>query len=171
MFKLLLVLFFFITFSITAQTFEKKTESFTLNGRVKAPQTIRVEDLKKYKVFHLGDVAITNHKGENHGTAKNLSGVLLKEILESMPLDTDNPKQFSEYYFVCRGSDGYKVVYSWNELFNTSTGNSVYIVTEKNHVQIKDLDESLLMISTQDVRTGRRYLKNLETIYVGKVED
>ena len=94
-----------------------------MNGKIKAPQTIRIEDLKKYKVSHLGDVSITNHKGEIHGTAKNLSGVLLKEILESIPLDTDNPKQFSEYYFVCRGSDGYKVVYSWNELFNTSTGN------------------------------------------------
>jgi hypothetical protein len=171
MFRLFPALFFFISFSISAQTSGKKTESFTLNGRVKTPQAIRIEDLKKYKVFHLGDVAITNHKGEIHGTAKNLSGVLLKEILESIPLDTDNPKQFSQYYFVCRGSDGYKVVYSWNELFNTSTGNSVYIVTEKNHQPINDLDESLLMISTQDIRTGRRYLKNLETIYVGKAED
>ncbi|MBA4053921.1 MAG: molybdopterin-binding protein [Marivirga sp.] len=170
MFRLFCVLFFLITFPVAAQT-AKRTASFTLNGKVKIPQTIYIDDLKKYDVFNVGDVTITNHKGEIHGTAKNLSGVLLKEILKSIPLDTDNPKLFSEYYFICRGSDGYKVVYSWNELFNTATGNSVYIVTEKNHQPIQDMDETILMISPQDIRTGRRYLKNLETIYVGRADN
>lgn len=159
---LLSVLFLIISLPAAGQTSSKKTESFTVSDRVQIPQKIGMEDIKKHNVFHLGDVAITNHKGEVHGTAKNLSGVLLKEILQSIPLDSDNPKQFSEYYFVCRGSDGYKVVYSWNELFNTSTGNCVYIVTEKNHLPIDNLDETILTISTQDLRTGRRYLKNLE---------
>lgn len=164
------ILFFFVSFSLSAQSSNTKTESFTINGKVKAPQTITLSDLKKFKIFNLGDVTITNHLGEVKGTAKNLSGVLLKEILQSVPLDTDNPKQYSEYFFLCRGSDGYKVVYSWNEIFNTATGNSAYVITEKNHQPIQELDESILMISTQDERTGRRYVKNLESIYVGRAD-
>jgi hypothetical protein len=164
------ILFFLVSLSLFAQPSYTKTESFTINGKVKAPQIITFSDLKKFKIFNLGDITITNHLGEVKGTAKNVSGVLLKEILLSVPLDTDNPKQYSEYFFICRGSDGYKVVYSWNEIFNTATGNSAYIVTEKNHQPIRELDESMLMISTQDERTGRRYVKNLESIYVGRAD-
>jgi len=170
MVKTFTVLFFLVTCSVSAQPSNTKTEFFIINGKVKTPQTITLSDLKKFKVFNLGDITITNHLGEVKSIAKNLSGVLLKEILQSVPLDSDNPKQFSEYYFICRGSDGYKVVYSWNELFNTAIGNSAYIITEKNHQPIHELDESMLMISTQDVRTGRRYVKNLETIYVGRAD-
>ena len=164
------ILFFLVSFSLFAQPSYTKTESFTINGKVKAPQIITFSDLKKFKIFNLGDIAITNHLGEVKGTAKNVSGVLLKEILLSVPLDTDNSKPYSEYFFICRGSDGYKVVYSWNEIFNTATGNSAYIVTEKNHQPIRELDESMLMISTQDEHTGRRYVKNLESIYVGRAD-
>lgn len=147
------------------------TDAFTVNGKVKTPRTFRLSDLQKFNTFNLADISITNHKGEVHGTAKNLSGVLLRDILQTIPLDTDNPKDFSAYYFVCRASDGYKVVYSWNELFNTHTGNSVYIVTAKGQQPAEELDEAILMVSAQDIRTGRRYLKNLQTIYVGRVED
>jgi hypothetical protein len=170
MIRIFTLLFFLVSFSLSAQSANTKTESFTINGKVKAPQTITFSDLKKFKIFNLGDVTITNHLGEVKGTAKNLSGVLLREILQSVPLDTENPKQYSEYFFICRASDGYKVVYSWNEIFNTATGNSAYIITEKNHQPIRELDESMLMISTQDEHTGTRYVKNLESIYVGRAD-
>ena len=74
------------------------------------------------------------------------------------------------YYFTCIASDGYKVVISWNELFNTVAGNTVYIVTSKDHTYIDALDESILPISTADVRTGRRYAKNLQSIIVSRAE-
>lgn len=153
-----------------AQKHPVKTTRITISGNIQFTRSIAIDDLRKFKRYEVGDVQITNHAGELKGIARSLSGVLLKDILASLPLTTDNPKLFSEYYFVCKGSDGYKVVFSWNELFNTATGNSVYIVTEKDDKPIDETDESMLMISAHDVRTGRRYVKNLETIYVGRVE-
>lgn len=84
MFRLLSVLLLHISSSITTQTSAKRTEFFTLNGRVKTLLTIHAADLKKYKVFNLG---------------------------------------------------------------------------------------SILMISRQDIRTGKRYLKNLQTIYMGRADE
>lgn len=168
--RILFTLLLFVPVCVVAQTTYTKTESFTVNGKVKSPVIITLADLKKLKAYNLGDVTITNHLGEVKSTAKNLSGVLLKDVLKDIALDTDQPKLFSEYYFVCRGADGYKVVYSWNELFNTPIGNSVYLVTEKNQETIQQMKESILMLSSQDERTGRRYLKNLEAIYVGRAE-
>lgn len=158
-----------ITFSSFAQETSKPTSSFTVSGKVKSPKIFHMTDLKKLNPHNIGDIVITNHRGEAKGTAKELTGVLLKQVLEQIELDAESPKVLSEYYFACIASDGYRVVYSWNELFNTVVGNSVYIIISKEHKAIDDSDENILMISTQDTRTGRRYLKNLETILVGRI--
>jgi hypothetical protein len=148
----------------------KTTSSFTINGRVKSPKTFTLDEIVKLGVHNIGDVVITNHKGEKKGTAKELSGVLLTEILKSVELDAESPKVFSEYSFVCYASDGYKVVYSWNELFNTHVGNSVYILTSKDHKSMRESDDNILMISSHDIQTGRRYVKNLESIRVVRAQ-
>ncbi len=159
-----------ISFLLLAQGVDKQTKTIVVQGKVKEPKSITIDDLKKFKSNVIGDIAITNHKGEAKGVAKGLHGILLKDILENISLDVDNPKLFSAYYFTCIASDGYKVVFSWNEIFNTSTGNSTYIVIEKDGKPITSSDESILMISSQDFKTGRRYVKNLEKIVVGKIE-
>jgi hypothetical protein len=167
---LTIVFLFFLTLPAYAQTTPKVSSSFTVNGRVKAPKTFTLTDITELGVHHLGDVVITNHKGEVKGTAKDLSGVLLTGILNLIELDAESPKVYSEYSFVCYASDGYKVVFSWNELFNTNVGHSVYILTSKDHKNMSELDENILMISSQDKNTGRRYVKNLETIRVVRAQ-
>lgn len=161
---------FLIVIASVAQEQSKSTFSVIVNGRVKSPRTFDFAAIRQFKVYNVGDVVITNHKGEVKGTAKELSGILLKDLLQSIEPDAESPKVLSEYYFTCMASDGYKVVFSWNELFNTATGNTVYIVTSKDHKPIDSLDESILLISTADVRTGRRYVKNLQSIIVRRAE-
>jgi hypothetical protein len=160
-----------VTCSVVAQEHKSKPAfSITINGRVKSPKTFTADAIRQYKVYNIGDVVITNHKGEVKGTAKELSGILLRDLLQSIEPDAESQKVLSEYYFTCIASDGYKVVFSWNELFNTTTGNTVYIITSKDHKSIDALDESILLISTADIHTGRRYVKNLQSIIVRRAE-
>lgn len=160
----------FLLLIITTYTVAREkviaTSSITISGRVKSPKTFTTAAIQQHTVYNPGDVVITNHKGEPGGTAKELTGVLLKNILQSI----ESPKVLSEYYFSCIASDGYKVVFSWNELFNTATGNTVYIVTSKDHKPMDAQDERMLMSSSADVCTGRRYVKNLQSIIVRRVE-
>ena len=169
---ILIASFFLFGFAALSQSKPApvSTSSFTVKGHVKEQVTFSEADILKAERHAINNVIITNHKGETKGDTKEMTGVLLKDLLEKISLDADNPKVYSEYYFVLAATDGYKVVYSWNELFNTSTGNTVYIVTEKDHKAVKDLPENILLVSTQDFKTGRRYLKNLESIYVGRAE-
>lgn len=148
---------------------EKMTKSFVIKGKIKEEKTIAIEDLQKLTLHTIGAVTITSHKGEAKGKARHMKGILLKDILQTVTLDADSPKLFSEYYFVCVGSDGYKVVYSWNELFNTAVSEKVFIVMEKDGKNMTEDEDGILMISSDDYRTGRRFLKNLETIRVERV--
>ena len=159
-----------ISLSGFGQKEPEPTTSFIISGEVKAHVTISLTEFSKYPEVPMGDITITNHLGEKKSEQKSLKGILLKDILKSVEINNENPRVLSEYYFVCKSTDGYKVVYSWNELFNSPTGESVYLITSKNGVSAKDLEESILMISPKDYKTGRRYIKSLSSIEVKRAQ-
>jgi hypothetical protein len=158
------------TLSAYSQDVPKPTTSFVIGGEVKTPLTIQLADLKKWKEQAIGDVVITNHLGEKKSEAKGLKGILLRDLLSSVEIKSESPKLLSEYYFVCKATDGYTVVYSWNEIFNTSVGDAVFIVTEKNGKTAASMDDAVLMISPKDIRTGRRHVKSLTSIDVKRAK-
>jgi len=129
-----------------------------------------LDSLKQYTIQTIGDIKITDHLGAFKHQDDQLKGILLKDILSHTTFDVTSPKLLSTFYFQCVGVDGYKVVYSWNEIFNTEVGNHVYIIMEKNGIKAPDMKESLQMTSAADFKTGRRYLHNLDKIIVSTVQ-
>ena len=163
--RLTLLFLLFAKFAF-AQEPLKQTLSFKISGEVKKESVITIDSLSAYSIQQIGDIKVTNHLGEFKHQDDQLKGVLLKDILTHSILNANSPKLFSRFFFVCSGNDGYAVVYSWNELFNTEVGNHVYIIMEKNGLKIDKMAESIQMTSTTDFKTGRRYLHNLENIKV-----
>lgn len=159
-----LLFFLLISYSVVAQKPVTTTQSFTVSGEVKTEKTITISDFTQWKEHSIGDVTITNHLGEVKGVARAMKGVLLKDVLQSVELKAESPKVFSEWFIVCKATDGYKVVYSWNEIFNTKIGESIYLVTEKEGKRGSNMSESILMISSEDYKTGRRFVKSLASI-------
>ena len=162
--------FMLISLATFGQKEYKPTSSFVISGEVKAPVTIQIADLSKWKSVSIGDVVITNHLGERKSEAKGLKGVLLKDVLGSVEINSESPKVLSEYYFICKASDGYTVVYSWNEIFNSSVGDTAYIVTEKDGKPASSMDDAIVMISSKDFKTGRRHVKALASIEVKRAK-
>lgn len=168
--KNLLILFFLYAGSVLAQETQwKPTHQFTISGQIKRESVITMDSLNKYPIKEIGEIKVTNHMGDFKHKDDKLKGVLLKDILSHSELTATSPKLFSRFYFTCVGSDGYTVVYSWNELFNTEIGDNVYILMEKNGVKADKMPESLQMASMLDFKTGRRFLHNLDKIIVSQV--
>ncbi len=168
--KRLVILFLLYSSASLAQEPLKQTQGFSISGQVKNPSAITMDSLNSYPVKVIGDVKVTDHTGTFKHEDDQLKGVLLKDILSHTELAASSPKLFSRFYFACTGNDGYVVVYSWNELFNTEVGNHVFIIMEKNGIKADKMPESIQMTSAIDFKTGRRYLHNLDKIVVGKVE-
>jgi len=170
--KKLLILFLLCSGAAFAQekTEYKTTHRFTITGQIKKESVINLDSLNAYPLKDLGEIRVTNHLGDFKHNDEKLKGVLLKDILIHSQLNAASPKLYSQFYFVCVGSDGYKVVYSWNELFNTQVGDNVFILMEKNGIKADKLPESLQMASMLDQKTGRRYLHNLDKIIVAQVQ-
>ena len=162
-----LLLFFF---QLSAQKTTQTTQSFTVEGLVEQPLTVQIADLKNYAVVTIDSIAIKNHLGERKSTLKNIKAVPLKAVLKDLKIKVESPRQLSEFYFVCIAADAYKVVFSWNEVFNNPLGDAIYIMVEENGKQIQDLDNRIAILSPTDGMTGRRYVKGLEKIVVRRVE-
>lgn len=146
------------------------TENFTIEGKVKKEMTVSLSDLSFYKSHNIDSIIITNHLGEKRSTLKKAKGILLKDILDKIEIDSESPKVLSEYYFVCIASDNYKVVFSWNEIFNNDLGRSIYILNGNDGKPASALDNRIALVSPSDKMTGRRYVKGLQKIIIERAK-
>lgn len=151
------------------QSIDLKTRYLDIVGEITQDKRIGQNDFSVFPEQVLEDMIITNHLGQKKGTISRLKGVNIKNILQDITLNEANPKLFSEYYFVFEAKDGYKVVFSWNEIFNTKTGDNIYIITSKEGKTMAEMEESILVITSSDFHTGRRYIKGLKKISVHRV--
>lgn len=145
------------------------TEQFSVEGKVKKPFSFSLKDTKGYAIVSVDSISITNHLRERRGVIKNVKGILLKDVLEKAEFDAPNPKVLSEYYIECIATDDYKVVFSWNELFNSSIGQSVLIITEKDGQKGEQIPDRICIISSADHATGRRFVKGLQKVIIKQV--
>ena len=163
---ILTFLLFFQLFNGFSQKNVEPTDQFVITGLVDKEKTITIADIKKEKVEEIGNLKITNHAGEFRREYKSMKGVSLLSLLKEVNIKSDSPRELSEFYFVFTASDGYKVVLSWNELFNSELGNSFYIVTEADGISVLEGNERILLVALKDFKTGRRHVKGLKTIEV-----
>lgn len=165
-----LALILLIAASACGQKDIPTTDAFTISGKVKAERTVTLKDLSAYPSVEVGDVQITNHKGDARNPANRVKGVLVKDILEKVEFLSESPRELSEFYLTFIATDGYKAVFSWNELFNSETGNHAFIITEIDGKSGAQMDNRIALITPTDFRTGRRYVKGLARIVVGRTE-
>ena len=161
--KFLVVVLLLITHSGFGQHSDCLSKTITINGDVKNEVRFTLASLDSIPMVKLADLTITDHKGAYKSTLTKLEGLSLKYILKQVQIKMDKPKLLSEYYLVFTACDGYKVVYSWNEIFNSETGDHIYLVKEKN-------GESLSSVCTTDSMTGRRYVQGLSSITIKRAE-
>jgi hypothetical protein len=127
---------------------------------------ISSSQLQAQPIKSLGDVVIRNHAGEYKSTQKDVKAVGLLPLLQAATPDLPSPRQYSECYFVMEATDGYRVVFSWNEIFNTEVGHQLWLVVGANGKQWHELPDRMLLLCTADDNTGRRHVKALSRIVV-----
>src|SRR6185295_9032320 len=141
--KKLLILFSFITITLalSAQKNIETTDRISLEGKVKTKLSFSLKDLEAFPAKHIDSIVVYNHLLEPRKTILNIKGVLLKDLIDKAGIDNDNAKLLSEFYITCIASDNYKVVYSWNEIFNTPNGESTIIITEADGKKAEHLTD------------------------------
>ena len=148
---------------------QEHTTTFEITGKVKSEKTISIADLDKFKIVELKDVNIScsPKKEDKAGIVK---AVLLKDLLDTVTYDYQSRKELNEFYFVFEASDGYRILFSFNEIYNTQTGNNLFVVTELDGKKAGDMENGILILTTKDIKQGSRNMKWLKKIIVNKAE-
>jgi hypothetical protein len=167
-----LLIFYTLLQGIQVLAQEKVTpsEGFKIEGKIKKEWNFTIAELMTMEAKVVSDITISNQKGEVKGKATGLKGIPLKSILEKLEFQVEKPKDLNEFYLVLEATDGYRVVFSWNEVFNTEVGNNLYVITEKDGKKLNEMPERILIVSSSDLKIGRRYIKGVNKISVNRLE-
>jgi DMSO/TMAO reductase YedYZ molybdopterin-dependent catalytic subunit len=166
-----LLLFSYTFAADTAAPAKLVTDNLVVNGAVEHALTLSVDDLRTFPSQQVTEIALTRQSGADAGKLENVKGVLLRNILDKAGLVTHDHNDVKKTVIIASASDGYKVVFSWSELYNSSLGDGVLVYFEKDGKPLADDEGRIAMISSKDTRTGPRHVKWLQAIEVRKIAD
>ncbi len=167
--KVTFIVLYFVTQQLTAQTLTETSNEFKITGKVIEEKTITLSDLQKYPTIELNDIN-TSCSPKKNDIVKSVKVVLLKHILDSVAFQYESPRMLNQYYFLFVAADGYKMVFSFNEIYNTEIGNNLYLVTELEGKNLQEMDNRILVLTTKDIKSGTRNMKWLSKIIVCSAE-
>jgi len=97
-------------------------------------------------------------------------GVLLTDIINSADVVITAHNDTKKMYIIASADDGYKTLFSWQELFNSQVGEGVMVILEKEGRKIYAERGGVDLFSAGDFLTGPRYVKQLSTVTIAMLE-
>jgi len=134
-------------------------------GQVVAPIAVPLAELHRLEHVEIADMPMRCGDGEPKGRVGYCQGVLLADVIgraEALVTGHDDTKKM---FVAAIADDGYKAVFSWQEIFNSPNGAAIFVVLAKNG-QVLGGGGRADLLAACDHLTGPRYVRNLTTIEI-----
>lgn len=138
----------------------------SVEGLVEQPYSFSIEELLKLDTVEAGDLLHACGSGEPKGRIEKCRGILLTDLMGLVNITITDHNDTKKMYVIASSSDGYSTVFSWQELFNTSVGEGVMLVLERDGEKVYEEKGHVDLFSARDFLTGPRYVKQLASIKV-----
>ena len=143
---------------------------FRISGRVAAPILFGIENLHAMDPVETEDLPLHCGSGEPKGRLGHCRGVLLSDVINTTNVLITDHNDTKKMFIIASSSDGYKTVFSWQEIFNTSVGDGVMVLLERDGRPLYDGGGPVDLLSARDHLSGPRYVKQLSNIEIIMVE-
>jgi DMSO/TMAO reductase YedYZ molybdopterin-dependent catalytic subunit len=141
------------------------SEQVVVSGPVKTPLTLRVDDLRAFPAADIQTASVMHRMGKDE-TASTVRGVRLGAVLDRAGFVGSDQNEWKHTVVLATATDGYQVVFSWSELFNTEVGAGALLVFERDGQPLADREGRIALVSTKDTRAGPRSVRSLARIEV-----
>ncbi len=141
-----------------------------ISGRVTAPLFFGIESLRSMDVLETDDLPLHCGSGESKGRLGTCRGVLLADIINRAEVIIIEHNDTKKMYVVAASDDGYKAVFSWQEIFNSANGEGILVLLERDGKPLYEGCGKVDLLSARDHLSGPRYVKNLKSVEVVMVE-
>jgi hypothetical protein len=147
-----------------------KAATLHIVGRVAKPLSLPIETLRAMDCLEIGDLPMICGSGEPKGRVGLCRGILLAEVINRAEVVVKEHNDTKKMFVVAASDDGYKAVFSWQEIFNSPNGEGILVVLEKNGQPLYDGSGEVDLISARDHLTGPRYVRQLKTVAIVMAE-
>jgi hypothetical protein len=152
------------------QSEQSNNGGFRICGRVKKPLVFSIEKLQAMETVEQDDLLLTCGSGEPKGRINQCRGVLLADIIHRSNVLITDHNDTKKMFIIASSDDGYKTVFSWQEVFNTSVGDGIMVLLEKDGKPLYEGTGPVDLFSAKDYLTGPRYVKELADVEIVMVE-
>ena len=154
-----------IAWAVQAGAADLVSEQLRVSGAVKTALSLTVDDLKAFPPAQISSVTVTRRLTDKE-TSSTVRGVMLTAVLERAALASADPNDWKHTTVLATATDGYRVVFSWPELFNTEIGAGALVVFERDGQPLADREGRIALVSARDLRTGPRSVRWLNRLEV-----
>ena len=141
------------------------TSEVQVTGALKSALTLTVDDLRAFPAEQIASVTVPQ-RADGKDTPSVERGVRLTAVLERAGLASGEPNDWKHTIVLATASDGYRVVFSWPELFNSDAGSAVLVVFERDGQPLADREGRIALVAGRDQRTGPRSVRWLARLDV-----
>jgi DMSO/TMAO reductase YedYZ molybdopterin-dependent catalytic subunit len=153
-----------------AQATPADAPAVRIDGDVRQPLTLSVPLLRTFDSAAQRSYRVMREvNGQQRETT--LRGVALRALLERAALAERDRLDWRKTVVVVSARDGYRVVFSWPELFNLEAGAAVMVAYERDGKPLADSEGLLTVEAPGDLHSGPRHVKWLERIEVRVLRD
>ena len=141
-----------------------------ISGRVDSSLVLGMEQLRAMDILEMENLPMICGSGEPKGYVGKVRGVLLADIINRAKVVVTGHNDTKKMYVIAASDDGYKAVFSWQEIFNSHNGDSIVVLFEKDGKPLAAADDEVDLLSARDHLSGPRYVKRLKNIEIVMVE-
>lgn len=146
------------------------SDRLAVSGMVMTVLDLDVDDLRAFPSDQVANVDLTRRVG-GETVASRVRGVRLTAVLERAGLAARDRNDWKHALVLATATDGYGVVFSWPELFNTDVGTGAWVVFERDGQALADGEGRIALVSTRDLQTGPRSVRWLARLAVRIVDE
>jgi hypothetical protein len=148
---------------------EYVSHELIVTGLVNRPLCLTVADLRQMPTMEINGVKMICGSGTEKATIKSYCGVLLRNLLEQSSVIIREHHTPNRLFLKLTSNDDYTVVFSWQEINNTSVGEKAVVVFLRDGEPLDDTEGNFALISANDYRTGPRRMRYLRRIEVCEI--
>ncbi|WP_052652812.1 molybdopterin-dependent oxidoreductase [Pandoraea oxalativorans] len=141
-----------------------------VSGSVKRRHSFDLCALMRLPTQLTGPLDVVCLSGRKVRSASEYKGVRLTALLDVAQWHLPQARDFTRAYVLAQGADGYTVMFSWHELYNTSIGVGALVVYERDGRSLGDDEGGIGLISTGDLRVALRRVRALKRLTVHLAE-
>lgn len=140
--------------------------SLVVSGHLPHPRTLGLEALRALPRCELGPTQVNCFTGRPVASVRSMAGARLVDVLDGAGFSTQSRAQLKRCIVMGVGLDGYRAMFSWNELYNAGIGEGVLVLYERDGLPLDGALGPLSLISSADRQLGPRHLRHLQGIHV-----